>query len=1104
MGGIGVLMLAGLAAIVLSRTMGLVGDRSAESLSQQSLEALGDPVKRQEEIRRLARSGRADAVPALASLMSLKNAADRRAAVEAMGQIGGREAVAVLKRAAGDEDETVRQAAAVALAENYQPSAKTALASLVRDRVLPVRRAAVTHLAELVKLEESPPGVMDLLTMAMDDPTPSVRMAAVKGLARSSEDRAAEAMTHAIRTSPVDVRRAIVRELATRSGAAAWRGLAIALSDSDQEVRKTAENALKDNVSQVLPHLHAALETKADARFRASAARAMGSLGRPEVVPVLLGLLQINPRRQKAEHLGELSDAVVDGIAAMGTDALEPIIRETIQGEMHPLAEQAAARACVRIGPPAAEPVTEALLQWTLLPDPAEAKTWIAALGDIGDPAAKPAMEWALAQGITGMDEAVAQAARRIESRSGQSLGNVRPADGLLAGTPEPEAWRRIRPGSPRVTPEKTNSSGLPDDGVVRLTLTGAVTLSEGSGRGSWDLEIDLIRKGGRWEEQFYAHAPSFNKRTHLGTLSVEDTADGQRLSLEIMFQKDFWRKAAFGEYTLAIQSGGELTGDYSGHCNYEKRSGRFTGHAYELPDAPAALDPVQPEEHPRLLFRPRDLTMLRQRARTPFGRAVLLALRRQMAGKKRLYREPVNWVTTWQPGMELAIGHGFIATLFDDRNHGLRAVPLVIDRTRTMPYHGEHGERVPGPISHYPFGYDLARPFMTAAQRDETLERQAHLSVMFKLEWGPQGVFAAHRSLFACPGSAALAVTGEKDEFDWPEPSTPPTVVTLEPTETDNDAAAVNDPTADPLWQNWLVVGPFPLTQQHPLDSFDRGPAVQPVPGTTVRYAGKDYRFVKAPKQWWSEVPGLGKKGGLLRLPGASGTRSFAFSVLNVQKQAEFLLEKSGPFGRRWSNIWLNGREVESGTIVILKPGRHRVLVEIRGRHFSPYFPVVDAGFARARNRQYQHLLKMYQQAKARHAQTGQLQTPPVKADWCGQAVRTAMMDRSKWTGRSKGGKFLWPFVSAKWISTGRGLYPDTPLQFADIETTDQVRRLPGRDLCFLLAMVPEESKKLLVAEFNRRYWPDKLTELTCLELAAAFVNYPLDLAPKSMRTGE
>ena len=53
----------------------------------------------------------------------------------------------------------------------------------------------------------------------------------------------------------------------------------------------------------------------------------------------------------------------------------------------------------------------------------------------------------------------------------------------------------------------------------------------------------------------------------------------------------------------------------------------------------------------------------------------------------------------------------------------------------------------------------------------------------------------------------------------------------------------------------------------------------------------------------------------------------------------------------------------------------------------------------------------------------------------------------------------------------------------------------LTNRDLVFLMGMAPEGLRAPLGREFKRRFLPDTLGRLSCLELVAAFVGYPLDV---------
>jgi hypothetical protein len=55
----------------------------------------------------------------------------------------------------------------------------------------------------------------------------------------------------------------------------------------------------------------------------------------------------------------------------------------------------------------------------------------------------------------------------------------------------------------------------------------------------------------------------------------------------------------------------------------------------------------------------------------------------------------------------------------------------------------------------------------------------------------------------------------------------------------------------------------------------------------------------------------------------------------------------------------------------------------------------------------------------------------------------------------------------------------------------------LDPRTLCFALGVAPPSVKPAVAREFQKRYYPDGLSRLSCLELIAAFVNYPLDTTP-------
>ena len=86
-------------------------------------------------------------------------------------------------------------------------------------------------------------------------------------------------------------------------------------------------------------------------------------------------------------------------------------------------------------------------------------------------------------------------------------------------------------------------------------------------------------------------------------------------------------------------------------------------------------------------------------------------------------------------------------------------------------------------------------------------------------------------------------------------------------------------------------------------------------------------------------------------------------------------------------------------------------------------------------------------------------------------------------------------PFVSACWTATGDGLLPDTPFVLAAVSGDVDLRELDDRSLCFALGISPEELMPALRREFDRRFAAGGLSALSCLDLVAAYVGYPLDV---------
>lgn len=462
-----------------------------------------------------------------------------------------------------------------------------------------------------------------------------------------------------------------------------------------------------------------------------------------------------------------------------------------------------------------------------------------------------------------------------------------------------------------------------------------------------------------------------------------------------------------------------------------------------------------------------------------------------ELAERKTLYRERVSWVTTWEPGMDAAIGHAFLALVFDDPCHGRRAAALMMERSRVPPYGGEHGERFPRPVSLFPFAYDLGYRFLEPAEREAIAANFISFYNHYGVEWGPRGIFAVSRGVFAVPGLMGLAVLKDKGDFDLAEPARPKEVVEFRPEELGPHAGVplnVLEPGSMP--RRWLMAGPFDDPEADLLERIG-GPAAWPQFGTGVPHKGTTFRFVSLPEDSVRVFGQTRPAVEYLAIP-ASGPRSvtYLYCLLKVSRRAGGYVHKAYPLGARWQRAWLDGKELRDDTIVVLRPGAHRLLVEARGTSAAPSFPPVDPGVALAELKKYQWATEQWRDARERHEKTGELQSVAWVFEMCRRGVRTWCMEEMRKSAsgqRPRLGGAIAAFISACRTALGEGLVPDTPVPIAP-------ERLDSRALCFALGLAPPRLREVVVEEFNRRFLPDKLGKLSCLDLVAAYVNYPLE----------
>lgn len=122
------------------------------------------------------------------------------------------------------------------------------------------------------------------------------------------------------------------------------------------------------------------------------------------------------------------------------------------------------------------------------------------------------------------------------------------------------------------------------------------------------------------------------------GKLTVPDAAlDGGALKIEVEFKGSRVGNFISGTYKATIRANGELK-DTRENCFDGQVVAGVTPSQPTLDERPWQVPvkdwkPLQPGEHPRLLFRKSDVPMLRERAKTPEGKAIIERLRRCLNG---------------------------------------------------------------------------------------------------------------------------------------------------------------------------------------------------------------------------------------------------------------------------------------------------------------------------------------------------------------------------------------------------------------------------------------------------------------------------------------
>jgi hypothetical protein len=300
---------------------------------------------------------------------------------------------------------------------------------------------------------------------------------------------------------------------------------------------------------------------------------------------------------------------------------------------------------------------------------------------------------------------------------------------------------------------------------TVLLTLVEGIIPATPEDRETRDVELELTLRDGRFEPTVWGYAVHFNRADHEGKIV---RIDGDKLWVKLALNPDKWfpKTAGEAEYELTLKREGDhYTGSFTGTFAYPGKEGpvksdvrgKITGKLYPLWSEPApSFKRLEPQEHPRLVFRKSDLPLLQKRLKTPQGKAIL---------KRFLAMLPQQHVKDGKCAPYFPAGYGLAYQLTGDKAHAQRAKELLAG----MLHLGGSQEIHYGPLAQsiavtLDFCYDAWDPAFRQTVIDNLAQRTINLytgegvGAYSVNPWhNKQGVWAPSA------GVAALCLLGEK-----------------------------------------------------------------------------------------------------------------------------------------------------------------------------------------------------------------------------------------------------------------------------------------------------------------------------------------------------
>ncbi len=189
------------------------------------------------------------------------------------------------------------------------------------------------------------------------------------------------------------------------------------------------------------------------------------------------------------------------------------------------------------------------------------------------------------------------------------------------------------------------------------------------------DMTLDLICNVGKCDPEIWGYAPRFNKDVeHQGEVIITPRDTAWELNIKLKIQSHPGNpklEAAYYKLNI-IAYQGNFIGSYSGKYQQRRLVGKVIGNKSKLQSQTVANhQPIQAQEHPRLIFRKQELPLIRQKAQTPYGKAIISRLEKALT-------EKIYYDAYVPNGGYHAAGHCFLALLRNEPKSAAIAWEIV------------------------------------------------------------------------------------------------------------------------------------------------------------------------------------------------------------------------------------------------------------------------------------------------------------------------------------------------------------------------------------------------------------------------------------------